>query len=404
MRQSLNLSVFLAIVITMLIPSALAWGNGFSIYDDPIFADDTYTWSSTTMYGTHDYLTQKALELLPENERTWVNNRALFYGTELPDSSGYDESINDRPAQYAYFNEDGQAIDSSLATRSMKRYDSAIEALARGGNTTASKYAGTLISYVSDAGLFSRVIAEPLNGLRYEGYVQMMTKVVYPSDEFEDLYGGYIKYDGQLEIISPYDAIMKVARATYLGKKDGSCTAQWMDDNYNNDDPDFISCAGRNLNNAVNAMADVLHTLYQTGVNGKEYEVYAYDWENAAVQDGTPEILDDNGETDEPEEGTEGPEVGLSDGSDEPNQEPPKITINEEPLPQPKKASKGGEWVYIIALAVLAAIALLALMSVNRRKAKKLPEISKKAEFIAKKTKQANTKINTKKTKKAKKK
>jgi hypothetical protein len=48
---------------------------------------------------------------------------------------------------------------------------------------------------------------------------------------------------------------------TFGGNKHLTCV--WMDDNYNWNNPTFADRCGQSLNLAVNAVADVLHTLYQ---------------------------------------------------------------------------------------------------------------------------------------------
>jgi hypothetical protein len=64
---------------------------------------------------------------------------------------------------------------------------------------------------ISNAGLFSRVITDPLNGLNFEKYVSRITDIAYPSQEFEDIYSGYIIFDGELEMRSPDDGTTRPA-------------------------------------------------------------------------------------------------------------------------------------------------------------------------------------------------
>lgn len=362
MKLSIGLSVLVSV---MLLPSVLAWGNGMSVLNNPTFANSVSGWTKSNMYGTHDYLAQLALEFLPDDEKAWVSNVALFYGTELPDSSGYDESINDRSAQHVYFDTTGVVTDDLLANRSMKKYESVINELRNGVNSMASKFAGAILSYVSDAGLFSRVLKDPQNGLRYEGNVLIMM-TVYPSEKFQDAYGSYIKFDGQLEMISPYDAVMKVAKATYMGKNDGSCSAEWMDENYDPENQQFIACAGRNLNNAVNAMADVMHTMYQAGVKGMGYELYAYDWKSPAETPGE-ETPAENPPAENPPAENPPSETENKSGT------APPETGTEQPVPEPKRTAEGGAWMYIIAIVVIAAIGLIAFREFGRKNVKSLP-------------------------------
>ena len=54
----MKIKILLSLLI--IITSAYAWGNGYSIYGDPVYADNAQAWKNTNMYGTHDYLAQKA--------------------------------------------------------------------------------------------------------------------------------------------------------------------------------------------------------------------------------------------------------------------------------------------------------------------------------------------------------
>jgi hypothetical protein len=351
---------------------ASAWGNGYAVHpDDNIFADSAMKWQKTYMYGTHDYLAEKAWEILREEapeEAKWISQREFFYGTELPDSKGYKESINDPLAQYLEFDEDGNVVDNRLANRAMSKYDEAVAALERGAKGTASQWAGTVLSYVSNAGLFSRVLEEAENGYRFQQHVQWITKMVYPSEDFEEKYGEYIEYDGALEIISPYDATMRIGRGTYTGMKDGSCNASWMDKNYDIEGPDFIACAGRNFNNIVNAEVDVLHTIYQAA-NGLEYETYAYDWENTEELD-RPE--DDETETPKENKTTENETdvivVPINETVDENDsqEEAPSVIEQEEEGPREESSS----WMFYV-IAVILIVAVVSMTYVNSRKAPK---------------------------------
>jgi len=154
-----------------------------------------------------------------------------------------------------------------------------VAAISNGEDGTASKAAGTILAYVANSGLFSRVIEGSENGFALEAYIGTLSNGPYPQERFESLFGQYISYDGSLEMISPYDAVMKIGQATYMGKKDGSCSAQWMEKNYNLNSADFLACVGRDLNNLINAEADVLHTLYKAA-NGDTYTVYSTNWAN----------------------------------------------------------------------------------------------------------------------------
>jgi len=357
--------VLLALLV--LIMPAYGWGNGLSFFDDPIYTDDINFWQRTTMYGTHDYLAEYALEFLPEEEKEWISQKYYYYGTELPDGSTlFDEHLSNYVAQHLEFDQLGNVVDDSLADMAMRPYDSAVNSLSDGKTGTASTRVGTINAYIQNAGLFSRVITAK-NGANFEGFILPKTDIVYPSDEFEDLFGYYIEFDGALETISPYDAIMRIGRGTYMGKKDGTCSAQWMDDNYDTENAEWIACAGRNFNNIINAEADVLHTIYMAA-NGLEYEEYAYDWENFKPE---PEpVLEPEPEPELESEAETAPELLL-----EPEPEEADETINESddyiPAPVPTRRSEGGIWTLVIVLLVVLAIAALTFRNMGKKKRRK---------------------------------
>ncbi len=374
---------FRALFALLVIAStAAAWSNGFSAQNKPTFADSANQWSKSSMYGTHDFLAEYAMSFLPASEKAWIQNNTFLYGTELPDSTKMSESIGDRGAQFITFDSMGNVINDSLAARATLKYDYLVNSLKTGADVTASKWAGAMASYVSDAALFPRVIQSSQNGLKFEGYMQTLTGA-YPSEKFREKFGSYISFDGNLEMISPYDAILRVGQATYLGKKDGTCSAQWMEDHYDPNSPDFIACAGRDLNNAVNAIADVIHTAYQAS-KGQAYTARAYDWANSAKP--APPVQQPAAPPEKPEQPTaEQPAGNGSQDIEVPVYSPPSKA-------KPQKES--AIWLYLIAIIIVAVVAFAVIRLVGRRRsagvAEKLTEKPRaEKEKIGKKQKKA---------------
>jgi hypothetical protein len=267
--------------------------------------------------------------------------------------------------------------------------------LSRGETGTASKWAGTILAYVQEAGSFANVIEEPVNAYRFEQSVAWITNIVYPSEKFEEKYGSYIRFDGALEIISPYDAIMRIGKGTYEGMKDGSCSAEWMDGNYDLENEEFVACAGRNFNNIVNAEVDVLHTIYHAGVNNLSYELYAYDWSSDDEEDALScSAL--GGEVCEIYEVCLGNELDASDseyccegvcGSEEPEEEPSDDGVadpvgddmdDEDTAPEDTEVREVDEsnplLTYIIAVLVIIVIVLMTLLATRKPKKKSKKE------------------------------
>ncbi|HTY75519.1 MAG TPA: hypothetical protein VMD05_08140, partial [Candidatus Nanoarchaeia archaeon] len=72
-------------------------------------------------------------------------------------------------------------------------------------------------------------------------------------------------FDGTLQTISAYDAARKLAFDTTFDNG-GIYTCVWMNNNYDTSNPNspYWDRAGQSLNFAVNAVTDVLHTLYNS--------------------------------------------------------------------------------------------------------------------------------------------
>lgn len=393
-------SSILVLIVLSFVGSGYCWGNGYSIYGDPIFADSVTGWKNTNMYGTHDYLAQKALEMLAEaapEEAMWINQRYYFYGTELPDSLGMGESINDRAAQYLTFDGGGRLIDDSLAKQSMKRYDQLIAAIKRGDIGTASKFAGTLAAYVSNAGLFSRVVDTATNGKNFEDHILFLTDIKYPSPEFEEKYGD-LSFDGKLESISPYDATIRLGQRTYLGSNDPNCCALCLEENYDLESQQFIDCARDNFENIVNAIVDVLHTAYVEANSDTSYERFAYDWDTEVLV--TRQAVAEQDDVTESESEVEGADEDSAIASDSSNtdiesdtiknQIPSYDSLGKEPpsAPDETKGGLGPEYLFVF-VAIVLAIVLLTLRNTGgcplSKQCAKAPKNKGKRSSISKK-------------------
>lgn len=270
------------LLVLVLVSPVSAWSDGYSIMGASVYENWSVMWDEYN-YGTHDYLAQKALGFLSGNETSWLNEQEFYYGTELPDSDAREGFADSACCQHIFFNPNGSVRDDIMAWKSMRKYNLTLELLGRGVNDTASKWVGSMTHYIADAGLWGRLVRASAKSRVFEDFIMVRTDLIYPSDDFEDLFSTYISFDGSLEMLSPYEAVMKVANATYFGEDDGSCSAGWMDENYNTSDPEFLRCAGRNFNNIVNAIADVLHTIYMVGFEGAQYVVYPTNWSDARL-------------------------------------------------------------------------------------------------------------------------
>ncbi|HID90346.1 TPA: hypothetical protein EYP44_00095, partial [Candidatus Bathyarchaeota archaeon] len=207
-------------------------------------------------YGTHDWIAERAKDWLPAAEREWIDEwlHWFLYGTEYPDNAdaayGATSGYGDTSEHHVYYSDEGSVLDDSAAVRAREEFCKALDALREGKHDVAAIYAGAMTHYIADLAVFAHVMTGEAHHGDYEGYVERHR------DEFER----YLEFDGELDVISAYDAAIELGWDTY-GDDGGPYTALWMDTNYNWSDPAFRDRCGESINLGVNYIADVLHTL-----------------------------------------------------------------------------------------------------------------------------------------------
>jgi hypothetical protein len=230
----------------------LAWSNG-GYSNDPAHPD----------YGTHDWIAQHALDYLPTQEKQYLtdNLQVYLYGTELPDNNQAADGIGDTTKHHIYFDSDGALQDDAAAKRASDEYQKALSFLKAQDYAEAAKEAGIMTHYIADVAVFGHVMGTKtdwgaeIHHQDYEDHVLDNTETYTSSFEV------YLHFDGNLTILSAYDAAENLAYDTTFGGTSGyGCT--WMDNNYNWSNAAFSGRCSASLNLAVNAVADVLHTLY----------------------------------------------------------------------------------------------------------------------------------------------
>ena len=232
---------------------AFCWSNG-GYSADPANPD----------YGTHDWIAQHALDYLLAEEKQYITDNLAAYllGTELPDNS--DDAIGgigDTTKHHVYYSEAETLTDDASAQRAQIEYNSALNYLEANDLVNAAKTAGIMTHYIADLAVFGHVMGSATDwGVEthhsdYETYVNTRTNA------YSDTFNTYLSYDGNLTSISAYDAALNLAYdTTFGGANPLSCV--WMDDNYDWSNIQFSNRCGESLNLAVNAVTDVLHTLY----------------------------------------------------------------------------------------------------------------------------------------------
>ncbi len=233
---------------------ALCWSNG------GYSADTTHP-----DYGTHDWIAQHALDYLPAEEKQYItgNLATYLYGTELPDLPTTQGGIGDTTKHHVYYSAAGVLMDNASAQRAQTEYGKALAFLKANDFVNASRTAGTMTHYIADVAVFGHVMgvntdwgAEGDNThSNYENYVTDKT------DMYDSSFDVYLHFDGSLTTGSAFDAAKNIAYNTTFGDS-GSLTCTWMNANYDWSSRSFKDRCGESLNLAVNAVADVLHTLY----------------------------------------------------------------------------------------------------------------------------------------------
>lgn len=231
---------------------ALCWSNGG--YSADISNPD---------YGTHDWIAQHALDLLPAEEKQYLadNLASYLYGTELPDNGEAADGIGDTTKHHIYYAANGAVSDDVAADRAQAMYDSALAYLKAGNKAEAAKAAGAMTHYIADVAAFGHVMGkstawgEEAHHSDYEDHVDDNT------GNYGSSFKTYLSYDGNLSSLSAYNATLNVAYDTTFGGNSGE-DCRWMDSNYDWSSTAFSNSCGESLNFAVNTVADVLHTLY----------------------------------------------------------------------------------------------------------------------------------------------
>ena len=246
------LLLFCLSFLLLSVKPVFGWSNnGYS--NDPLNPD----------YGTHDWIAQHALDWLPTGEKQYIldNLQTYLYGTELPDNNLAVDGIGDNLKHHIYFRSDGSLQDGISAQRALEEYQKALDFLKINDFRNASKSAGIMSHYIADVAVFGHVMGSStswgteIHHDDYESYVNTRTKV------YDSQFSSFLHFDGNLSVISPYDAAKNLAYDTTFDGG-GNLTCVWMDTNYNWSNPTFLNRSGESLNLAVNYLTDVLHSLY----------------------------------------------------------------------------------------------------------------------------------------------
>jgi hypothetical protein len=262
-----SLVFFSLFICGVLFPShnAAAWSNG-GFSSDPNNPD----------YGTHDWIAEHAMMMLPANESAWLSNNrnAFLYGTEAPDSSSASfeghSGYGDTGHHHNYYS-GSICTDDIAAKRASEEYQKALNVIKNNGSLAlAAWYAGAMTHYIDDVGCWAHVMTSELSTThsKFESQVNSVTGS-YGASTFT------VSFDGSLETISAHDASVTLGLNSY-GDSGGTYTAAWMNTTFNpvwssesSWSASFKSRTAESLNLAANMVAAALHTLtVEAGASG----------------------------------------------------------------------------------------------------------------------------------------
>jgi len=253
-RKVYVLTIFWILLMPLhLIIGCYAWGNeGYS--SSP----------SAPKYGTHDWIAEHALDWLPSEAKQWItaNLNLYLYGTELPDNRQAPDGIGDTGLHHIYFSAGGILVDDAAARRANATFNQALTFMLSGDFASAAKYAGAMTHYIADMAVFGHVMGAgtdwgaEVHHSDYEDYVGRKTS------SYNSEWSAYLSFDGELRLITAYDAAVELAYDTTFDRSGRGLTCTWMDENYNWSNPAFMARALESLNLAVNYITDVLYALY----------------------------------------------------------------------------------------------------------------------------------------------
>ncbi len=246
------LPTLIVCILLLTVQPVLGWSNG-GYSADPSSPD----------YGTHDWIAQHALDYLPAQEKQYiVDNLAVYlYGTELPDNNQASDGIGDTGKHHSYFYANGTLQDDSSAKRANEEYQKALTYLKNKDYTDAAKEAGVMTHYIADMAVFGHMMGTKTAWGTEKHHSDYETYVTDKTEAYDSTFNSYLTFDGSLRNVSAYDAAKNVAYDTTFGGG-SSYGCGWMDSSYDWSNTAFSSRSGQSLNLAVNAVADVLHTLY----------------------------------------------------------------------------------------------------------------------------------------------
>ena len=227
-----------------------------------IIGNPAYAWSNggystdinNPVYGTHDFLLEKAINMLPSEMRSRINTVAASYGSEIPDCNGNPYCIGDVASHHVYYYTNRSVQADSGAVRAREEYNLAESYLKSGDTYNFSIHLGAMSHYISDVAVFGHTMGAVTDWGAETHHSDYETYVNNHLSSFSD-----VSFDGVYDNISAYNTTLNIARDTTFDE--GIYTNVWMDDNYNWSNPNYVLHTKDLINRTTNNVTDVIYKL-----------------------------------------------------------------------------------------------------------------------------------------------
>jgi hypothetical protein len=232
--------LIISILFFQFIPLIYAWGNNSYGYNE---IDYDYN----TDYGTHDWIADKALSILyNDNLESWkwlMERRTIFLiGTESPDNSdvfmilneitveGFGDTVN----HHIYFNEGGTIFEDDAGLRAKTCGDIANSYINENKYDIASFYLGAMCHYIGDMGMYSHtsrnnISPDYINFDLHHSDIESYTNT--RTNDFTNLNEFFQFSSFTIENKAPYEVAKELAWDTYKDE-DGNYDAKWLHNNF----------------------------------------------------------------------------------------------------------------------------------------------------------------------------
>ena len=253
--------LLLNIIFMAIVPSAQGWSNGTP---GSAYANTADDYDISKNYGTHDWIANKALDLLRGKEKNRINLTEYFYGTELPDNTNspdYAPSVN---KEHIYISQDYIITDKSGAEIAQEYYEKSKNNFKNSQYDIASRQLGIMTHFIADLSSFPHVMGKDTDW--GESSVHSKFEQNVNKNTLSSLYSPFNNFIIEEKRVqrSAHDAAIDLAWNITFGNYSSDtsmASCVWMESHYSWDNNLFVSNVGNSLNLATNFIADVIYQL-----------------------------------------------------------------------------------------------------------------------------------------------